>query len=206
MTVLRGIGGVAAVLLRFDDEHVARAWVRPAMRGTQVLDRRVTPLFAFQASFFGDGRPPCRARSYRTKPALDRTYGYLPALATSRRFAARAYVPDGGRLAACAGGWSCGRSLGSQLHLRDLVLGRAVPSAAVLDRVRDAPSQAINQLREPGHRFQRAGLAPTRDIGDRLARHVQASPAEHNQGGRFMQWVERFALCPRAGSSACARE
>jgi hypothetical protein len=110
---------------------------------------------------------------------------WLPASSRNTApFAARAYVPDRGRLAACAGGWSCGRSLGSQLDLRDLVLGRAGVSAGVLDRLRDAPSQAINQLRELGHRFQRAGLAPTGDIRDRLARHVQSNFAEHNQGGR----------------------
>jgi hypothetical protein len=85
--------------------------------------------------------------------------------------------------------------------VRDLVLGRVVVTVGVLDRVRDAPSQAVNQLRELGHRFQRARLAPAGDIRDRLARDVQANAGEHNEGDGFMPWVERVALCPGEGST-----
>ena len=40
MAVLRGIGEVAAVLLRCGDEHVAPAELRPATRGKRASGRR----------------------------------------------------------------------------------------------------------------------------------------------------------------------
>jgi hypothetical protein len=40
MAILRGIGGVAAVLLRGGDEHVALAELRPAKRGNRACERR----------------------------------------------------------------------------------------------------------------------------------------------------------------------
>jgi hypothetical protein len=80
---------------------------------------------------------------------------------------------------------------------RDVVLDpRAVTVDVTFDRVRDASSETIDELRRLADRLQRAALAPAGDVRDRLAGDIQADPAEHNQCRRFMPSMKRFGLSP----------
>jgi hypothetical protein len=72
------------------------------------------------------------------------------------------------------------------------------------ERVFDATGEFVDRLGVGGDGFEAALLAPAGDVGDGLAGDVEAESAQHHQRRGFMTRVERFALCPRAGSYGLA--